>query len=187
MYNACITISSLVPDLQVSGSSVGEGDTHSTHKIENIHTHTGEGYTQPSKLLLLGFNALGWELFDTLLLLLFVTLYILYILYIIVVTPASCYQETDMEWNYTPDHMNDVIQLIPYCRMSVELGDNYVVSHYHKAEWLTQPHTVQGVHQPQFNLGARPKSSQACQLDCHGNRTIRWAFHVVVPLILNNQ
>ena len=28
MYNACITISSLVPDLQVSGSSVGEGDTH---------------------------------------------------------------------------------------------------------------------------------------------------------------
>ena len=47
MYNACITISSLVPDLQVSGSSVGEDDTHGTHKIEK-HTHTGEGYTQPN-------------------------------------------------------------------------------------------------------------------------------------------
>ena len=67
MYNACITISSLVPDLQVSGSSVGDVDTHSTHKIENMHTHTGRDI-QPSILLLLGFNAIGWELFDTLLL-----------------------------------------------------------------------------------------------------------------------
>ena len=32
---------SLVPDLQVPGSTVCEVDTHGTHKIENMHTTDG--------------------------------------------------------------------------------------------------------------------------------------------------
>ena len=68
MYNACITISSLVPDLQVSGNSVGEGETHGTHKIEK-HTHTVRViHNQIYINLPLGMNVIGWELSDTLVL-----------------------------------------------------------------------------------------------------------------------